>query len=128
MNRPRVSLYEFVPYGAPELLEVGESYLTRALATASSGLVVLFAIGVAGSSAFDSVAEAKLTKGESMRVGYYTLVYRSLDERTGANATEIRATLAAAREGFGTRTIVVFQPHRYSRTKALLEEFGEALP
>jgi cytochrome c-type biogenesis protein CcmF len=59
--------------------------------------VVLFAIGVAGSSAFDSVAEAKLVKGESMRVGDYTLVYRSLDEKAGANATEIRATLAVTR-------------------------------
>ena len=59
--------------------------------------IVLFAIGVAGSSAFDSVAEAKLAKGESMRIGDYTLEYRSLDERTGANATEIRATLGVRR-------------------------------
>jgi cytochrome c-type biogenesis protein CcmF len=59
--------------------------------------VVLFAIGVAGSSAFDSVAEAKLVKGESMHIGDYTLVYRSLSERTGANATEIRATLGVRR-------------------------------
>ena len=40
--------------------------------------------------------------------------------------TEIMATLAAAREGFGSRTLAVFQPHRYSRTRALLEEFGRA--
>jgi UDP-N-acetylmuramate--alanine ligase len=40
--------------------------------------------------------------------------------------TEIQATLAAAREGFGVRTLVVFQPHRYTRTKALLEDFGRA--
>jgi len=59
--------------------------------------VVLFAIGVAGSSAFDSVAEAKLAKGESMRIGDYTLDYRSLEERAGANATEIRATLGVRR-------------------------------
>jgi cytochrome c-type biogenesis protein CcmF len=59
--------------------------------------VVLFAIGVAGSSAFDSVAEAKLAKGESMHVGNYTLAYRSLEEKTGANATEIRATLGVRR-------------------------------
>lgn len=44
----------------------------------------------------------------------------------GHHPTEIQATLAAAREGFGARTIVVFQPHRYSRTRALLEEFGRA--
>jgi cytochrome c-type biogenesis protein CcmF len=59
--------------------------------------IVLFAIGVAGSSAFDSVAEAKLARGESMRIGDYTLVYRSLDERETANATEIRATLDVRR-------------------------------
>jgi UDP-N-acetylmuramate--alanine ligase len=44
----------------------------------------------------------------------------------GHHPTEILATLAAAREGFGARTLVVFQPHRYSRTRALLEEFGRA--
>jgi len=59
--------------------------------------IVLFAIGVAGSSAFDSVAEAKLAKGESMGIGDYTLEYRSLQERTDANATEIRATLGVRR-------------------------------
>ena len=44
----------------------------------------------------------------------------------GHHPTEIAATLAAIREGFGSRTVVVFQPHRYSRTRALLEEFGGA--
>jgi UDP-N-acetylmuramate--alanine ligase len=44
----------------------------------------------------------------------------------GHHPTEIVATLDAVREGFGARTIVVFQPHRYSRTRALLEEFGGA--
>jgi cytochrome c-type biogenesis protein CcmF len=59
--------------------------------------IVLLAIGIAGSSAFDSVAEARLTRGESMRIGDYTLVYRSLSERSGPNATEIRATLGVRR-------------------------------
>ncbi len=59
--------------------------------------IVLLAIGVAGSSAFDSVAEAKLARGESLAIGGYTLVYRSLDERQSANATEIRATLGVRR-------------------------------
>jgi cytochrome c-type biogenesis protein CcmF len=59
--------------------------------------IVMLAIGVAGSSAFDSVAEAKLTKGDSMRIGDYTLVYTSLDERASTNATEIRATLDVRR-------------------------------
>jgi cytochrome c-type biogenesis protein CcmF len=55
--------------------------------------IVMLAIGIAGSSAFDSVAEAKLARGESMTIGDYTLRYSSLDERATANATEIRATL-----------------------------------
>jgi len=44
----------------------------------------------------------------------------------GHHPTEIHATLQAAREGFGARTIAVFQPHRFTRTAALLEEFGSA--
>ncbi len=59
--------------------------------------IVLLAIGIAGSSAFDTVAEAKLRPGESMDVGRYTLAYRSLDERQVENATQIRATLAVSR-------------------------------
>jgi len=41
--------------------------------------------------------------------------------------TEVRATLAALRELRPRRLIAVFQPHLYSRTKALAEEFGQAL-
>ncbi len=41
----------------------------------------------------------------------------------GHHPTEIAATLAAARRP-GGRVLVVFQPHRYTRTAALREEFG----
>ena len=44
----------------------------------------------------------------------------------GHHPTEIRATLAAARECGYTRIHVVFQPHRYTRTHDLLEQFGGA--
>jgi UDP-N-acetylmuramate--alanine ligase len=45
----------------------------------------------------------------------------------GHHPTEIAATLRAARAGFPDRRLVVaFQPHRYTRTQALLEEFGSA--
>lgn len=40
--------------------------------------------------------------------------------------TEVRATLTAARDLGFERVIVLFQPHRYSRTGALAEEFAEA--
>jgi UDP-N-acetylmuramate--alanine ligase len=41
--------------------------------------------------------------------------------------TEVRAALSALRELRPDRLIAVFQPHLYSRTKALGEEFGAAL-
>jgi UDP-N-acetylmuramate--alanine ligase len=44
----------------------------------------------------------------------------------GHHPTEIRATLAAARQ-CGFRTVhVIFQPHRYTRTRDLMEEFTTA--
>ena len=44
----------------------------------------------------------------------------------GHHPTEIRATLAAARECSRGRVHVVFQPHRYSRTADLMDEFSSA--
>jgi UDP-N-acetylmuramate--alanine ligase len=44
----------------------------------------------------------------------------------GHHPTEIRATLAAARECGYQMIHVVFQPHRYSRTLDLLDKFGDA--
>src|SRR3989475_3672460 len=40
--------------------------------------------------------------------------------------TEIRATLRAAKSTGRKRVLTMFQPHRYSRTKALCQEFGSA--
>jgi len=45
----------------------------------------------------------------------------------GHHPTEIAAVVAAARAGLGRRLVVVFQPHRYTRTERLLPEFGETL-
>jgi len=44
----------------------------------------------------------------------------------GHHPTEIRATLQAARECGYARVLVLFQPHRYSRTAELMEEFATA--
>jgi UDP-N-acetylmuramate--alanine ligase len=41
----------------------------------------------------------------------------------GHHPAEIRATLAAAKAGFERRVVTVFQPHRYTRTLHLREEF-----
>ncbi len=45
----------------------------------------------------------------------------------GHHPTEIAAVIAAARATLGRRLVVVFQPHRYSRTRDLLAAFGPAL-
>jgi UDP-N-acetylmuramate--alanine ligase len=44
----------------------------------------------------------------------------------GHHPTEVRATLAAAAAGLERRVVVVFQPHRYTRTQHLLQEFFTA--
>ena len=44
----------------------------------------------------------------------------------GHHPTEIAATIATARTGSWRRVLVMFQPHRYTRTLALKEEFGRA--
>ena len=41
----------------------------------------------------------------------------------GHHPTEVRATLSAIRQMWKGRIVVIFQPHRYTRTKALMEEF-----
>ncbi len=44
----------------------------------------------------------------------------------GHHPTEIRATLAAARQCGFKRVHVIFQPHRFTRTRDLLDQFGSA--
>ena len=44
----------------------------------------------------------------------------------GHHPTEVKATLAAAKQGWDRRLVVLFQPHRYSRTRDLIEEFTHA--
>ena len=45
----------------------------------------------------------------------------------GHHPTEIAAVLAAARAAKPQRIVVAFQPHRYTRTRDLMNEFGVAL-
>jgi UDP-N-acetylmuramate--alanine ligase len=44
----------------------------------------------------------------------------------GHHPAEIEATLDAAQSGFDRRVVVAFQPHRYTRTKSLFDEFTRA--
>jgi cytochrome c-type biogenesis protein CcmF len=61
--------------------------------------VVLLAIGVAGSSAFQTVRERRVEPGGTLQVRDYELTLRGVERRQGANAQEVRAVLAVSRDG-----------------------------
>ena len=66
---------------------------------------------------FQNYGEISTTAGNVILVDDY-----------GHHPTEITATINAIREGWPTRRLVmVFQPHRYTRTRDLLNEFAIAL-
>ncbi len=67
--------------------------------------VVLLAIGIAGASAYDSVTERRLTPGQSMRAGDYTLTYERLQETQTSNATKVRAVMSVSRGGSDLGTV-----------------------
>jgi hypothetical protein len=53
---------------------------------------------------------------------------RCIVDDYGHHPTEVAATLDAVRQGWPTRRLVLaFQPHRYTRTRDLLDDFGRVL-
>ncbi len=69
--------------------------------------IVLLAIGIAGSSAYDTTHSARLAQGQSLKIRDYTLVYRDLESRRVRNAVETRATIDVFRGG---KRIAVMHP------------------
>lgn len=66
---------------------------------------------------FDQIGEFIRPKGKVMLVDDY-----------GHHPTEVGVTLQAARQGWGNKRIVmIFQPHRYSRTRDLFDDFVQVL-
>ena len=66
---------------------------------------------------FQQMGEVKTAAGSVMLVDDY-----------GHHPTEIAATLSAAKTGWpGKRIVLVFQPHRYSRTRDLMDDFATVL-
>lgn len=58
-------------------------------------------------------------------IGNHTV---TLVDDYGHHPTELAATIQTAREAFpGQRLVLVFQPHRYSRTRDLFDDFVQAL-
>jgi cytochrome c-type biogenesis protein CcmF len=69
--------------------------------------IVLLAIGIAGSSAYQTVRERGLHVGQSLELAGYTLKYEALQTRKAANAVETRAVVKATR---GNSTVAVLHP------------------
>ena len=66
---------------------------------------------------FQSLGDVRVRNGKVMLVDDY-----------GHHPTEIAATIAAARTGWpGRRIVLAFQPHRYTRTRDLLDDFASVL-
>ena len=103
--------------GAIDLQLPGAHNVLNALAAVAVGLEleVAFAQIAEALGAFRGVSRRFETRGNLGGV-------RVVDDY-GHHPTEVAATLAAAR-GLGGKVFVIFQPHRFSRTAALREEFG----
>jgi cytochrome c-type biogenesis protein CcmF len=61
--------------------------------------ILMLAIGIAGSSAYNTSRSARLAPGQSLKVRDYTLVYRGLNSKRSENAIETRATIDVYRGG-----------------------------
>ena len=99
----------------------GEHNLQNALAAVAVGLEV--------GLPFDRIASA-LAEFRGAERRYQTRGTQAgvtVVDDYGHHPTEVAAVLRAARAGRPSRVVAVFQPHRYSRTRDLLDDFGPAL-
>lgn len=97
----------------------GDHYVRNALAAVSVGLEMdlSFRAICEGLEGFEGVGRRFEVKGES-NDGVLVV------DDYGHHPTEIAATVAAARANYGRRLFVLFQPHRYSRTESVADEFA----
>ena len=107
--------------GALHLRVPGRHNLLNALAC----IAVTLELGVTYEQAAAALAEFRGAERRFQLLGEVDGVM--VVDDYGHHPTEIAAVLAAARAGLDRRLLVVFQPHRYSRTAQLREEFGAAL-
>ena len=104
--------------GTVQLLQPGLHNVYNALAAISVGLEleIEFAKIASALASFAGVQRRLQLKGEAAGI---TVV-----DDYGHHPTEIRATLSAVKQAWPEkRLVVLFQPHRYSRTKGLFSEF-----
>ena len=81
-------------------------------------------LGIAWNQIVSALAEFR-GAARRFEVKYHSPDYMVVDDYAH-HPTEIKATLAAARNSGWQRVLALFQPHRYSRTRALLGEFAGA--
>jgi UDP-N-acetylmuramate--alanine ligase len=108
------------PLGRVALPLPGRHNVANALAAlaVAAEVDVPFAVAAEALGSFRGVERRFETKGV---VGGIRIV-----DDYGHHPTELRATLAAARGVHAGRIVVVFQPHRYTRTRDLFEDFTTA--
>ena len=106
--------------GVLELTVPGRHNLTNALAAVAVARV----LGLSFETAAQALAGYAGVARRFQRLG--EAAGRLVVDDYAHHPTEVEATLAAAR-ALGRRVVVVFQPHRYSRTRRLYREFGSAL-
>ena len=85
--------------------------------------IVMLAIGIIGASAYDSVAEGRLARGDTLAVADYRLTYSGLLERQAANATELRARLGVERDGKQLGTVEAGK-NAYTAERQVSNEVG----
>ena len=98
----------------------GRHNVLNALAAVAVGmeLEMPFASIAEGFQDFGGIQRRFQVKGEAQGI--------MVVDDYGHHPVEIKATLAAARSGWNRRVVAVFQPHRYSRTEALFDDFVTA--
>jgi UDP-N-acetylmuramate--alanine ligase len=110
-----------VELGGLRLQVPGRHNMLNALAAVAVGLEV----GIGFDAVASALAEFQGAERRFQRLGEEDGVM--VVDDYGHHPTEIAAVLAAARAGIDRRVVVVFQPHRYTRTRQLMREFGVAL-
>ncbi|MGQ9693274.1 MAG: UDP-N-acetylmuramate--L-alanine ligase [Thermodesulfobacteriota bacterium] len=103
--------------GRIEMRLPGRHSVSNALATLATAteLDIPFSVVQQALTSFSGVQRRFEIKGEISGV--------MVVDDYGHHPTEIKATLRAAKEGWKRRTVVIFQPHRYTRTRYLFKEF-----
>lgn len=105
----------------------GEHNVLNALAAISIGLEV----GVAPQAIAAALAEFQGVGRRMQRYGEINLPSGgsfTLIDDYGHHPVEMKATIAAVRSAFpGKRLLLAFQPHRYTRTRDLFEDFVKVL-